>query len=401
MRKLILAIFALLAFVAWASPDERLEVFNPSPFDDQFLLPQPLAGQSITVQNLSILDAAVVRDPAGFVTHTVPASSSGRYISDGNRWWVVNQYPAPGGGGGAPANAQYWVGAPDGTLSAEKDLSALATGLVINTAGTPSAYGGTTCVNQFARSLNASGAATCATVQTTDVVSTLNGWADLGATVEPTTSTDTIRPGADVSQSLGAATRRWNDMWGNRVMGGHQDSAGTGIINAATQTAAQPGLFSDAAGDSATTMGTWLIRRSRGSLASKTNVLTGDGLASIEIQPDPAGGGGVVQGATVLWITESRTASNAIGVAERHYTRGTAAGAAMTQRWEITANGNVVTGTQAGALATTATDGFLYIPTCAGVPTGVPTAYTGTVPMVYDTTNFRLYVYAGGAWRIH
>lgn len=43
-----------------------------------------------------------------------------------------------GGGGGAPTDAQYWVGAPNGTLSAEKDLSALSTGLVKNTAGTPS-----------------------------------------------------------------------------------------------------------------------------------------------------------------------------------------------------------------------------------------------------------------------
>ena len=50
------------------------------------------------------------------------------------------------------------------------------------------------------------------------------------------------------------------------------------------------------------------------------------------------------------------------------------------------------------ALATTATDGFVYVPTCAGPPTGVPTARTGTAAMVYDTTNNRLCVY-NGAWR--
>ncbi len=49
-------------------------------------------------------------------------------------------------------------------------------------------------------------------------------------------------------------------------------------------------------------------------------------------------------------------------------------------------------------LATTATDGFTYIPTCAGIPTGVPTAQTGTAPVVYDTTDNRLYVYNGG-WK--
>ena len=79
-----------------------------------------------------------------------------------------------GGGSGAPATAQYWVGAADGTLSAEKNLGALSTGLVLNTAGTPSAYGGASCTNQFPRSLNASGAATCASVSlTADVTGTL------------------------------------------------------------------------------------------------------------------------------------------------------------------------------------------------------------------------------------
>jgi hypothetical protein len=51
---------------------------------------------------------------------------------------------------------------------------------------------------------------------------------------------------------------------------------------------------------------------------------------------------------------------------------------------------------QSAALATTATDGFAYIPTCAGNPTGTPTAQTGTVAMVFDSTNNALYVYDGG-----
>jgi hypothetical protein len=50
------------------------------------------------------------------------------------------------------------------------------------------------------------------------------------------------------------------------------------------------------------------------------------------------------------------------------------------------------------ALATTATDGFFYFPTCAGAPTGTPTAQAGSVPCVYDTTNDKLWIYRGGAW---
>jgi hypothetical protein len=64
---------------------------------------------------------------------------------------------------------------------------------------------------------------------------------------------------------------------------------------------------------------------------------------------------------------------------------------------EIDNSRNITAG--AGSLATTATNGFLYVPTCAGVPTGTPTAKTGYAPIVVDTTNNRWYFYSGGAWR--
>jgi len=76
----------------------------------------------------------------------------------------------------------------------------------------------------------------------------------------------------------------------------------------------------------------------------------------------------------------------------------TADGAAtVTERMRIDSNGNVRVGT--AALATTATNGFLYVPTCAGTPTGVPTAITGLAPIVVDTTNNKLYFYSSGSWR--
>lgn len=59
---------------------------------------------------------------------------------------------------------------------------------------------------------------------------------------------------------------------------------------------------------------------------------------------------------------------------------------------------NVVIGS--AALATSATDGFLYIPTCAGTPTGNSTDYAGMLPIVYDTTGDKLWINTSGTtWK--
>jgi hypothetical protein len=51
------------------------------------------------------------------------------------------------------------------------------------------------------------------------------------------------------------------------------------------------------------------------------------------------------------------------------------------------------------ALATTATNGFVYVRGGAGTPTGTPaTSITGHVPLYADTTNNKLYIYSGGSW---
>lgn len=68
-----------------------------------------------------------------------------------------------------------------------------------------------------------------------------------------------------------------------------------------------------------------------------------------------------------------------------------------TEAMRIDGSKNVVVGT--AAISTSATDGFLYLPTCAGSPTGVATAYTGRSPIVVDTTNNRLYINIGGTWK--
>jgi hypothetical protein len=70
--------------------------------------------------------------------------------------------------------------------------------------------------------------------------------------------------------------------------------------------------------------------------------------------------------------------------------------AALTWNFPASGAGNVIIGT--AALATNVTDGFLYISTCAGTPTGTPTTFTGRVPMIYDTTNNKFYIYNSG-WK--
>lgn len=71
-------------------------------------------------------------------------------------------------------------------------------------------------------------------------------------------------------------------------------------------------------------------------------------------------------------------------------------GSAPASALALDSNGNFTVGS--AALATNATNGFFYIPTCAGAPTGTPTAKTGRVPMVYDSTNNDFYIY-NGAWK--
>lgn len=76
----------------------------------------------------------------------------------------------------------------------------------------------------------------------------------------------------------------------------------------------------------------------------------------------------------------------------------------LTIAWAISKLGEtLVTGSlvnTSGAIATTATSGFIYASSCAGTPTGTPTTFTGSVPLVIDTSTGtgKLWAYIGGAW---
>lgn len=60
----------------------------------------------------------------------------------------------------------------------------------------------------------------------------------------------------------------------------------------------------------------------------------------------------------------------------------------------LSSTGNFYIG--GAALATNATNGFLYVPTSAGAPTGTPTSITGTAALEFDTTNRKLKIYGSG-----
>jgi hypothetical protein len=80
------------------------------------------------------------------------------------------------GASGNPIDGSYITRVPETSLTNESPLSALATGILFSTTGTgvPSIYTGTSCTNQFVRSLSTAGVATCNTViLSTDTTGTL------------------------------------------------------------------------------------------------------------------------------------------------------------------------------------------------------------------------------------
>jgi cytoskeletal protein CcmA (bactofilin family) len=65
----------------------------------------------------------------------------------------------------------------------------------------------------------------------------------------------------------------------------------------------------------------------------------------------------------------------------------------------VYSNRSVIINAGGFGLTTGATDGFLYIPSCSGVPTGTPGTAGYSLPIVIDRANHRLYFYSGGSWR--
>jgi hypothetical protein len=185
-----------------------------------------------------------------------------------------------GGGGGAPTTATYITQTPDGTLSAEQAMSLLSTGIVKNTTttgvlsiaaagtdygpptsgnatglvlsttttGAHTTYAGTTCTNQFARSLNTSGAATCNSVASADLAITATSCTNQFVSAVSTTgvgtcTTDTLASAQHANQGT-ATTLLHGNAAGNPTWAGVSLTADT----TANQGTATTVLHGNAAG---------------------------------------------------------------------------------------------------------------------------------------------------------
>jgi hypothetical protein len=135
------------------------------------------------------------------------------------------------------------------------------------------------------------------------------------------------------------------------------------------------------------------LLKSRNSKAAPTTCVNGDGLGIIQFQAynGTAYNSNAAIVATITGVIGATAFPTELALATNNGATGF-----TTKRLTLSASGNVSIGT--AAIATTATDGFLYITSCAGLPTGTPTAITGRVPLVVDGTNERLKMYVNGAW---
>lgn len=198
--------------------------------------------------------------------------------------------------------------------------------------------------------------------------------------------------------SIGGAEKGRIDTSGNLLLGTTTATGTFNIYNSSNNTAYLNGdstVASYLARHSTDATGAdRFFRKSRGTAASLSAVASSDVIGRLLFQV--YGGSNYRSLSLISSTVETYTSDTNISTYVSIFTSASG-GVSATEKMRITGNGNIVLGSLA-ALATNATDGFTYIPTSAGAPTGTPTAYTGKVAMEYDTTNNKLYVY-NGAWK--
>lgn len=149
------------------------------------------------------------------------------------------------------------------------------------------------------------------------------------------------------------------------------------------------------------------VSASAGATASLTTGMTLDASGQLGIGVAPSYRLDVLGSGTISGRFKTTGAINALFLEDSGTTAGSLYVGSSGNEFRVVTGSNVAlaidvnrsTTVGPATLATTATDGFFYIPGCAGVPTGVPTAKAGRIPMAVDTTNNRFYMYVNSAWR--
>lgn len=220
---------------------------------------------------------------------------------------------------------------------------------------------------------------------------------------------------ADIRESAGAASSLLNldlnnnavgfGIQGGVVYGGQTfraaiEATGSsvgGLVVQRTLTTGQVQIVFAAGGPNNWESGVFQAFRWNGSAASKTAVVSGNQLFQINTVGFYDGSNSV--GSSNITFTAEGTFSASSAPSRIGLFTVPSGSTSPAERLRINAAGSVIIGNSSSALSTSATDGFLYVPTCAGTPTGSPTAVTGAAPIVIDTTNNKLYFRSGGAWR--
>ena len=209
---------------------------------------------------------------------------------------------------------------------------------------------------------------------------------------------------------------------GNKIFGmGYLDNSNTFGIQTDNNNSGSTGIFINSSGDlginTRDTFGNGdpklCIRGSNGSFTNgpHVNFITdGDDYPLLEIWPNAHNEvwigfdwyqkSGSTYGKSAYASGNAAIRKNQLGLAV-YMNTGTAVGSDIPSGFKIPLNikytGSVSIGN--GSIATTATDGFLYIPTTTGDMTSTPTSISGYAPIVYNTTANELQIYNGTEWR--
>lgn len=138
---------------------------------------------------------------------------------------------------------------------------------------------------------------------------------------------------------------------------------------------------------------------SRGTTASPTTIISGDVLGQIDFPGYIGPLSGYATMARIYGAADGTPTDNSSAPAQIILQTVPSGSLTGINRVAVRATGTVNLNASGSALATGATDGFTYIPSCAGTPAGVPTAITGAAPIVVDSTNNLFYVYTNAVWR--